>query len=103
MNRLYQDGIISQDFFAGSNEDLGAKSRRDFGSGLNSLVGKGMLNHIKTECKGRESTSVEYKLQQQMAQDSELQKYAILFLKRTYWKNCYSLSKKRPNKDDAEI
>ena len=68
-----------------------------------SLWLKGMLNHIKTECKGRESTSVEYKLHQQMVHDTELRKYVILFLKRTYWRNCYSLSKKRPNKNDAEI
>ena len=38
MNRLYADGLISQDFFSSSNQDLGSKSRLDFGSGLNSLV-----------------------------------------------------------------
>lgn len=38
MQQLYQEGIISQDFFSSSNEDLNYKARANFGSGANSLV-----------------------------------------------------------------
>ena len=38
MNRIYTDGLMSQDFFSSTNADLGSQSRLDFGLGLNSLV-----------------------------------------------------------------
>ncbi|MBQ9269014.1 MAG: extracellular solute-binding protein [Oscillospiraceae bacterium] len=38
MNRIYADGLMSQDFFSSTNADLGSQSRLDFGLGLNSLV-----------------------------------------------------------------
>lgn len=38
MNRLYEGGIISQDFFSDTAEDLSSKARMDFGLGTNSLV-----------------------------------------------------------------
>jgi len=44
MNRLYEGGIISQDFFASTNEDLSAKARAEFGQGTNSLLSVGANN-----------------------------------------------------------
>ena len=38
MNELYENGLISQDFFSTTNEDLSSQARQDFGSGTNSLV-----------------------------------------------------------------
>ena len=44
MNRLYTAGIISQDFFSDTSEDLSSKARLDFGLGTNSLVSVGANN-----------------------------------------------------------
>lgn len=44
MNRLYTAGIISQDFFSETSEDLNSKARLDFGLGTNSLVSVGANN-----------------------------------------------------------
>lgn len=38
MNRLYENKLISQDFFSDTSEDLSSKARLDFGLGTNSLV-----------------------------------------------------------------
>ena len=38
MNRLYENKLISQDFFSDTSEDLSSKARLDFGAGTNSLV-----------------------------------------------------------------
>ena len=38
VNKLYTNGLISQDFFADTNADLGSDARLDFGLGTNSLV-----------------------------------------------------------------
>lgn len=44
MNRLYMDGIISQDFFADTASDLNSAARLNFGLGTNSLVSVGANN-----------------------------------------------------------
>jgi len=44
MNRLYQGGLISQDFFSTTNEDLSSKARLDFGLGTNSLLSVSAAN-----------------------------------------------------------
>ena len=38
MNRLYEDGIISGDFFSSTNQDLGSQARLNFGLGTNSFT-----------------------------------------------------------------
>ena len=38
MNKLYENGLISQDFFSETTEDLSSQARLDFGSGTNSLL-----------------------------------------------------------------
>lgn len=44
MNRLYENEIISQDFFAETSEDLSSTARLGFGTGTNSLVGTSAAN-----------------------------------------------------------
>ena len=63
----------------------------------------GLLNHIEVVDKGREKTRAAYNFQQLLVNDDDLMKYTILFLKRTYWRNCYSVSKIRPNAEDAAL
>lgn len=63
----------------------------------------GMVNYIKTVDKGRETSRATYQFQQLLANDPELLEYAVLLLKRTYWRNCYSLAKKRPTEQEATI
>lgn len=63
----------------------------------------GMLEHIRNVDKGREATRAAYQFQQMLAADPELLRYTVLFLKRTYFKHYYSVSKKRPSADDAEL
>ena len=44
MNRLYTNGIISQDFMSSTSEDLSSSARMDFGLGTNSLVAVSAAN-----------------------------------------------------------
>ena len=63
----------------------------------------GIVNYIKTVDKGYEEGRAAYQFQQLLASDPELLEYAVLFLKRTYWRNCYALAKKRPAEKEATI
>lgn len=63
----------------------------------------GLLRHIETVDKGREERRAAYRFQQLLRQDDTLLQYTILFLKRTYWRNCYSVSKIRPKKEEASL
>ena len=63
----------------------------------------GMVNYIKTVDKGYEKSRTTYQFQQLLANDPELLEYVVLFLKRTYWRYCYSLAKKRPAEKEATI
>lgn len=38
MHKLYENGVISQDFFSATNQDLSSTARLDFGLGTNSLL-----------------------------------------------------------------
>ena len=64
---------------------------------------KGLINHIKTVDAGKEASRAAYKFQQQLTSDPELLEYVTLFLKRTYWRNCDALAKKRPKKEEAAL
>ncbi len=44
MNKLYENGIISQDFFSDTAADLNSQARLNFGLGTNSLVSVGANN-----------------------------------------------------------
>lgn len=44
MNKLYKNGVISQDFFSDTNEDTSSRARLGFGAGTNSLVCVGANN-----------------------------------------------------------
>jgi len=44
MNRLYNDKLISQDFFSTTNEDRSSRARLDFGLGTNSLLAVSAAN-----------------------------------------------------------
>lgn len=68
-----------------------------------SLWFQGMMRHIRTVDKGLEETRAAYKFQKLLVSDPELLTYTVLFLKRTYLRNYYSLSKRRPKKEDAEL
>ena len=63
----------------------------------------GLLNHIEVVDKGMEEICAAYNFQQLLVNDDDLMQYTILFLKRTYWRNCYSISKLRPTEKDAEL
>lgn len=63
----------------------------------------GIVNYIKTVDKGYEEKRAAYQFQQLLASDPELLEYVVLFLKRTYWRNCYALAKKRPAEKEAAI
>lgn len=63
----------------------------------------GLLNHIEVVDKGMEEIRAAYIFQQLLVNDDDLMQYTILFLKRTYWRNCYSISKLRPTEKDAEL
>ena len=63
----------------------------------------GLLNHIEVVDKGREKTRAAYNFQQLLVNDDDLIEYTILFLKRTYWRNCYSISKIRPTAEEAAL
>ena len=63
----------------------------------------GLLNHIEVVDKGMEEIRAAYNFQQLLVNDDDLMQYTILFLKRTYWRNCYSISKIRPTEKDAEL
>ena len=64
---------------------------------------QGLINHIKTVDAGKEASRAAYKFQQQLTSDPELLEYVTLFLKRTYWRNCDALAKKRPKKEEAAL
>ncbi|MFQ9915822.1 MAG: hypothetical protein ACLRWQ_04965 [Flavonifractor plautii] len=64
---------------------------------------KGLINHIKTVDAGKEASRAAYKFQHQLTSDPELLEYVTLFLKRTYWRNCDALAKKRPKKEEAAL
>lgn len=68
-----------------------------------SLWFQGLMNHIQTSDNNPENPRAAYKFMQLLKADSELLTYTILFLKRTYLRNCYSLSKRRPKREDAEL
>lgn len=68
-----------------------------------SLWFQGMMNHIRTVDEGREEMRAAYQFQQLLVSDQELMTYTILFLKRTYLRNYYSLSKRRPKKEEAAL
>lgn len=62
---------------------------------------QGLMRHIETVDKGRETTRAAYQFQQLLRSDGELLTYTILFLKRTYLRNDRSLSKHRPKKEEV--
>lgn len=64
---------------------------------------RGLMNHIRTVDAGREDTSAACQFKRQLSEDPELLTYTILFLKRTYWRNCEALSRKRPRKEEAAL
>ena len=64
---------------------------------------RGMIRYIQTEDRGREAARAAYQFQQMLAGDPQLLLYAQLFLKRTFLRNYYSLSKLRPPKEEAEL
>lgn len=68
-----------------------------------SLWFQGMMNHIRTVDEGWEEMRAAYQFQQLLVSDQELMTYTILFLKRTYLRNYYSLSKRRPKKEEAAL
>ena len=63
----------------------------------------GMIERISAMNKEYVTNSPVYQFQQLMASDPELCEYVVLFLKRSYWKNCYSLAKKRPAAENATL
>lgn len=63
----------------------------------------GLLNHIEVVDKGVEENRAAYNFQQLLIADADLMEYTILFLKRTYWRNCYSISKIRPTPEEATL
>ena len=63
----------------------------------------GIVNYIRTVDKGYEESRAAYQFQQLLSSDPELLEYAVTFLKRTYWRNCYALAKKRPAEKEATI
>lgn len=68
-----------------------------------SLWMKGLIHYIRTVDRGREESRAAYQFQQLLANDPVLMEYTVLFLKRTYYRECYHLSKMRPTEEDAEL
>ena len=63
----------------------------------------GMIHYIETVDKGMEERRAAYNFQKLLTEDEDLLNYTVLFLKRTYWRKYYSISKVRPKPEEAEI
>lgn len=62
----------------------------------------GMVNYIK-ENNIAFSGNAYFDFQQLIANNQDILDYAVLFLKRTYWRNYNALSKVRPKDEEAEL